>query len=298
METFANFWKPLAELLSKPIFSQTSSNLSVGMLIYLIFGTWLIFFLSKFISRRVIEKLLNRHGTDRGVSHAVGSIFRYVFLFVGLVIIVQSTGVDLSALTVLVGALGVGIGFGLQSITNNFISGIIILFERPIKVGDRVELPELDNLAGDVVNISARSTTIITNDNIAILIPNSKFVSDTVINWSYNDANVRFKIPVGVSYKEDPEVIREILLEVASKHPGVLKKPAADVLFDEYAESSLNFILRVCTSDYTRSPNLFKSELYFEIFKEFKKRNIEIPYPQHDVYIKQFAKGTIDEQNI
>lgn len=296
METFADFWKAVTELLSKPIFSQTSSNLSVGMLIFLVLGTWFIFFLSKFISRRVIERLLNRRGTDRGVSHAVGSIFRYVFLFVGLVIIVQSTGVDLSTLTVLVGALGVGIGFGLQSVTNNFISGIIILFERPIKVGDRVELPELDNLAGDVVNISARSTTIITNDNIAILIPNSKFVSDTVINWSYNDANVRFKIPVGVSYNEDPEIVREILLDVANKHPGVLKLPGADVLFDEYADSSLKFTLRVFTTDYTRKPHLLKSQLYFEIFKEFKKKGIELPFPQRDVYIKQFAGGAIDEQ--
>ncbi|MDD2550576.1 MAG: mechanosensitive ion channel [Bacteroidales bacterium] len=296
METFADFWKAVTELLSKPIFSQTSSNLSLGMIIYLILGTWLIFFLAKLISRRVIERLLNRRGTDRGVSHAVGSIFRYVFLFVGLVIIVQSTGVDLSTLTVLVGALGVGIGFGLQSVTNNFISGIIILFERPIKVGDRVELPELDNLAGDVVNISARSTTIITNDNIAILIPNSKFVSDTVINWSYNDANVRFKIPVGVSYNEDPEIVREILLDVANKHPGVLKLPGADVLFDEYADSSLKFTLRVFTTDYTRKPHLLKSQLYFEIFKEFKKKGIELPFPQRDVYIKQFAGGAIDEQ--
>ncbi|MDY0347532.1 MAG: mechanosensitive ion channel [Tenuifilaceae bacterium] len=296
METFVDLWKTITDLLGRPIFSQTSSNLSVGMLIFLVLGTWFIFFLSKFISRRVIERLLNRRGTDRGVSHAVGSIFRYAFLFVGLIIVVQSTGIDLSALTVLVGAFGVGIGFGLQSITNNFISGIIILFERPIKVGDRVELPELDNLAGDVVNISARSTTIITNDNIAILIPNSKFVSDTVINWSYNDANVRFKIPVGVSYNEDPEIVREILLDVANKHPGVLKLPGADVLFDEYADSSLKFTLRVFTTDYTRKPHLLKSQLYFEIFKEFKKKGIELPFPQRDVYIKQFAGGAIDEQ--
>lgn len=291
METFNDFWQTLTEFLSRPIFSQANSNLSVGMLLYIVVGLFLVFFLSKLISRLVVVKLLNRYGTDRGVSHAVGSIFRYVFLFVGLIIVIQSTGIDLSALTFLAGALGVGIGFGLQSITNNFISGIIILFERPIKVGDRVELPELDNLAGDVVNISARSTTIITNDNIAILIPNSKFVSDTVINWSYNDANVRFKIPVGVSYNEDPEVVREILLDVANKHPGVLKQPGADVLFDEYAESSLNFILRVFTSDYTRKPHILKSQLYFEIFKEFKNRGIELPFPQRDVYIKQFERG-------
>ncbi|HDP55364.1 MAG TPA: mechanosensitive ion channel [Bacteroidetes bacterium] len=297
MKTFSDFWQIITEFLSKPIFSHEGSRLSVGMILFLVIGSWLVFFLSKLISRLVIEKILNRHGTDKGVSHAIGAIFRYIFLFVGLVVVIQSTGIDLSALTVLAGALGVGIGFGLQNVTNNFISGIIILFERPIKVGDRVELPELDNLAGDVVNISARSTTIITNDNIAIIIPNSKFVSDTVINWSYNDANVRFKIPVGVSYKEDPEVVKEILLDVTSKHPGVLKHPAPDVLFDEYADSSLNFILRVFTTKFSRTPHILKSQLYFEIFKQFKKKGIEIPFPQRDVYIKQMVDNKVNLPN-
>jgi small-conductance mechanosensitive channel len=202
-------------------------------------------------------------------------------------VVIQATGIDLSALTVLAGALGVGIGFGLQNVTNNFISGIIILFERPIKVGDRVELPELNNLTGDVINISARSTTINTNDNITIVVPNSKFVSDTVINWSYNDGNVRVSIPVGVAYKEDPEVIREILVDVAKAHPGVLTKPEPDVLFDEYGDSSLNFLLRIYTNRYSRTPRILKSELYFAIFRKFKEKGIEIPFPQRDVYIKE-----------
>ncbi|MDX9847981.1 MAG: mechanosensitive ion channel [Tenuifilaceae bacterium] len=237
--------------------------------------------------------MLKRYGTEKGVSHAIGTIFRYVFVFVGLVIVIQSTGIDLSALTVLAGALGVGIGFGLQNMTNNFISGIIILFERPIKIGDRVELPELDNLTGDVVNISARSTTIITNDNIAILVPNSKFISDTVINWSYNNSEVRFNIPVSVAYKEDPEVVREILVAVAKSHPGVLQNPSPDVLFDEYGDSSLNFLLRIYTDEYSRKPRVLKSELYYEIFKKFKEKGIEIPFPQRDVYIKEHKKGEV-----
>lgn len=223
----------------------------------------------------------------RGVSHAIGTIFRYIFVFIGLIVVIQSTGIDLSALTVLAGALGVGIGFGLQNVTNNFISGIIILFERPIKVGDRVELPELDNLTGDVVNISARSTTINTNDNITIVVPNSKFVSDAVINWSYNDTNVRFNIPVGVSYKEDPEVVKQILIDVAKAHPGVLINPPPDVLFDEYGDSSLNFLLRIYTNEFSRKPRVLKSDLYYAIFKKFKEKGIEIPFPQRDVYIKE-----------
>ncbi len=289
METFSDILHAIGEFFSKPIFSLENSRLTVGMIIYLVVGTWLIFFISKLISRVFVVRLLNKYGTERGVSHAVGAIFRYVFVFVGLIIVIQSTGIDLSALTILAGALGVGIGFGLQNITNNFISGIIILFERPIKVGDRVELPELDNLTGDVINISARSTTIITNDNIAILVPNSKFVSDTVINWSYNDADVRFNFPVGVSYKEDPQVVKKHLIEVAKMHPGVLDTPAPDVLFEGFGESSLDFNLRVYSNAYSRKPKVLKSELYYEIFKMFKEKGIEIPFPQRDVYVKQFV---------
>ncbi|HOP04603.1 MAG TPA: mechanosensitive ion channel [Tenuifilaceae bacterium] len=287
MESINEVLESIRQFLNYTVFSNGASKLTIGNILYLIFGTWLVFFLSKLIRRLVIDKLLAKYGTDKGVSHAIGAIFRYVFVFVGLIIVFQTTGIDLSALTVLVGALGVGIGFGLQNVTNNFISGIIILFERPIKVGDRVELPELDNIIGNVVNISARSTTIITNDNIAIIVPNSKFISDTVINWSYNDANVRFNIPVGVAYKEDPEVVREILLEVALSHPGVLKKPAPDVIFDEYADSSINFSLRVYTTEFANYPRILKSELYYAIFRKFKEKGIEIPFPQQDVYIKQ-----------
>ncbi len=291
MESFADFYRMVVDFLSKPVFSTADSRLSIGMLLYLVLGSWLIIFLSKLLSRLVVERLLQKYGTEKGVSHAIGTIFRYIFVFIGLMVVIQSTGIDLSALTVLAGALGVGIGFGLQNVTNNFISGIIILFERPIKVGDRVELPELENLTGDVVNISARSTTINTNDNITIVVPNSKFVSDTVINWSYNDASVRFNIPVGVSYKEDPEEVKQILIDVAKAHPGVLVNPSPDVLFDEYGDSSLNFLLRVYTNEYSRTPRVLKSDLYYAIFKKFKEKGIEIPFPQHDVYIKENASA-------
>lgn len=294
MDVIVEFFSAMGEFLSRPIFSQGSSKVSVGMILYLIVGTWLIFFIAKLISRLIIERLLKKYGTQEGVSHAVGTIFRYVFVFIGLLVIIQSTGIDLSALTVLAGALGVGIGFGLQNVTNNFLSGIIILFERPIKIGDRVELPELENLTGDVVNISARSTTIVTNDNIAILIPNSKFVSDSVINWSYTDANVRFNIPVGVAYKEDPKVIRKILIDVAKEHPGVLKYPEPDVLFDEFGDSSLNFLLRIWTTKFSRTPRVLRSELYYDIFEKFKEKGIEIPFPQRDVYVKQFSGNEPD----
>ena len=197
----------------------------------------------------------------------------------------------MSTLNVLFGALGVGIGFGLQNIANNFISGLIILFERPIKIGDRIEVGDIN---GDVMEISSRATTVLTNDNITVIVPNSEFISSQVINWSHSDRNVRFKIPVGVSYKEDPEKIRSILLGVASDHPGILRKPDTLVLFDEYGENSLNFNLVVWTTDYINRPNVLKSEMYYEIFKRFKKEGIEIPFPQRDIHLKSgFEKESL-----
>ena len=139
---------------------------------------------------------------------------------------------------------------------------------------------------GDVVKISARSTIILTNDNIAIIVPNSQFIDNSVINWSYNDGNIRFNIPVGVSYKEDPEKIKKILLEVVERNSGVLKQPKPDVLFDKYNDSSIDFNLRVWTTEYTNRPSVLRSQLYYEIFRRFKEENVEIPFPQRDLHIR------------
>jgi len=170
----------------------------------------------------------------------------------------------------------------LQNITNNFVSGIIILFERPIKVGDRIELEDIE---GDVIKISLRSTTIVTNDNISVIVPNSKFISSTIINWSHNDRNVRFNVPIGVSYGSDPEKVKSLLLEVAEGEKTVLKNPIPDVIFNEFGDSSLNFSLRVWTQKHITTPQVLKSKLYFQIFKVFKENGIEIPFPQRDVHL-------------
>jgi small-conductance mechanosensitive channel len=175
------------------------------------------------------------------------------------------------------------VGFGLQNITGNFFSGLIILVERPIKVGDRIEV---GSVSGDVARISLRATTIITNDNIAIIVPNSDFINSRVTNWSYTDRDVRFKYRVGVSYKSDPDLVRRVLLEVAAGHPGVLKLPAADVLLQEFGDSALNFELRVWTREYTTRPGVLQSELNYEIVKALKAHAIEIPFPQRDVHIR------------
>jgi small-conductance mechanosensitive channel len=271
------------EVLNSPLITLGGIDITAWRILYFVILLFLLIFISKRIRNWLVHKILTKSTLDLGTRTAIGTITRYTIILIGLIIILQSIGIDLSTLTVLAGALGVGIGFGLQTVTNNFVSGIIILFERPIKVGDRIEV---GNISGDVVRISMRATTVLTNDNISVIVPNSEFISSQVINWSHNDRNVRFNIPVGVSYKEDPQKIKEILLSVANDNEAVLKKPVPDVIFNEFGESSINFDLRVWTTQLIQKPHILKSQLYFEIFKRFRKDGIEIPFPQRDLHIK------------
>ncbi len=277
------FIEQLWQTINKTIFSLGNFNLSIWTLFYLLLFLFLLFFVTSILKKWFIYKVFAKSNIELGVRIAVGTIVRYLFVLIGLFVILQTLGIDLSSVTILAGALGVGIGFGLQNVTNNFVSGLIILFERPIKVGDRIEV---GNISGDVNKISMRATQIITNDNISVIVPNSEFISSTVINWSHSDRNIRFNIPVGVSYNEDPEKIKKLLLEVADENSGVLKNPLSEVLFDKYDDSSINFNLRVWTTEYISKPQVLKSQLYYEIFKRFRTAGIEIPFPQRDIHIK------------
>ena len=283
MKDIEKIWSDIKAFFDVHLFTAGSTSITLWSLISFLILTWLLFYLTNKLKNWIVYKILSNSKIELGVRLAVGTIIRYLVLVLGLIIVLQTVGIDLSTLTILAGALGVGIGFGLQNVTNNFVSGIIILFERPIKVGDRIQVGDVN---GDVVNISMRSTTVVTNDNISVIVPNSEFISSTVVNWSHTDRNVRFNILVGVSYNADPEKVKQILLDVADKEEGVLKSPKPDVLFDEFADSSLNFKLRIWTSTYITTPGVLKSRLYFEIFKKLKENNIEIPFPQRDLHIK------------
>ncbi|PWL32237.1 mechanosensitive ion channel domain-containing protein [uncultured Roseivirga sp.] len=268
---------------NKTIFGKDENQVKLFDLIRFAFlFTLLVYFTSK-LKSIFVKQVLSKYSTDIGVSQSIGTIIQYVVIIIGAFIIIQNVGINLGSLNVLAGALGVGIGFGLQNIANNFISGLIILFERPIKVGDRIEV---GSVQGDVIKVSARATTVNTNDNISIIVPNSEFINQRVINWSHNDRSIRFHVPVGVSYNEDPAKIKKILLSVAEKNSDVLKRPAPDVLFVEYADSSLNFDLMIWTSTYINKPTVLKSQLYYEIFERFKEHGVEIPFPQRDLHLR------------
>ncbi len=242
---------------------------------------------SAHLARKIMhERVLSRTSIDPGLQYALSVGSGYVIFFVGLTIGLQSLGLDLTSVAFLGGAVGIGVGVGLQPVVNNFVSGLILLVERPIKVGDRVEI---EKLAGDVVRIAARSTWVRTNDNVVIIVPNSEFTSQRVTNWTANDRRVRISLPVGTSYSSDPKQVKQLLLKVAGEHSDVLAEPAADVIFTAFGDSSLNFELRVWTMTQVRTPQVLISDLYFAIFDLFKQEGVEIPFPQRDLHLRSVS---------
>jgi small-conductance mechanosensitive channel len=271
------------EIFDYPLFHVHGSTFTVGTLLYLIISAAIVLYASGRLKRWIVQGPFGRRQPDVGVRTAIGSIIRYLVVLVGFLVIVQTAGINLSSLTILVSAFGIGIGFGLQNVTNNFVSGLIILLERPIKVGDRIEVGEV---MGEIAKISPRATTVQSNDNISHIVPNSEFITSRVINWSHSDLNVRLHLPVGVSYGSDPETVKRLLLEVAAEHSGVLREPPPDLIFKGFGDSSLDFDLRIWTTVYISRPAILKSDLYFAIWKKFKENGIEIPFPQRDIHIK------------
>ena len=281
------FLSDILQVFNKPIFKIGESEINIGTIIVFFLSFYILIFASKKVRKILLHKILARSKLKKNFRETIANSVRVFILLIGTIIIIQAVGIDLSALSLLAGALGVGIGFGFQKVTDNLISGLTILIEEPIKVGDRVEVGEV---TGDVVNISLRSTTIITNDNISIIVPNSEFISSKVINWSHNSRVVRFILPIGVSYGEDPEKIRELLMEVADENPNVHKEPKPKIFFEGFGDSSLNFSLGIWTSSHVDKPEIIKSEIYFAVFSKFKKNNVVIPFPQRDVHIKSEKK--------
>ena len=226
-------------------------------------------------------KFLNRSGMEVGLQDSITTITVYAIWMFGILIALHVFGISSASLTVAFGALGIGLGFGLQNIFNNFISGIILLFERPIQVGDDVEI---NGTWASVKKINVRSTVVQTYDNASLIIPNSEFISSQVTNWSFKDKRIRIKIVVGVAYGSDVALTRDTLIEIAHRTPKVLKHPAPDVLFSDFGDSALIFKLRV----WTDIDNMLKAgtAIRFEIDRLFREKGIEIAFPQRDIHIR------------
>ncbi len=269
--------------LARPLFTIGQVAVSPEFLIKTFIFLLLLVFVARKSRRLLRVYVLDRFAMEEGHKYALETATEYLIFIAGLAVGLESAGINLNSLALVGGALGIGVGFGLQPIVNNFVSGLVLLFEGPVKVGDRVQIADLN---GDVVRIGARSTWVRTNDNIIVVMPNSEFVIKPVINWTATDRQVRFSLPVGVSYGSDPQQVREVLLAVAAANPDVLNVPAPDVIFTDFGDSSLNFDLRVWSITKVQTPLILKSDLYFATFAAFKEHGIEIPFPQRDLHLR------------
>ncbi len=262
-----------------PLGNQKYSVLDFFILIGLLAG---VITLTRTVSRVLKSKLLSATGLNRAVQDTTALIVNYTLIFLGTIVVLQVWGLDLSSLTVFASVLGVGIGLGLQGIAKEFVSGLVLIFERPIQVGDFVEV---DGLMGTVERISVRSTEIRTLDQISVILPNSRFLESEVINWSHSSPISRLKIPVGVAYGSNLEAVRKALIDTAKSHRDILSIPSPQVFFDEFGDSSLNFNLLVWISKPYKQFQI-KSDLYFNIDSKFREEGIEIPFPQRDLHFR------------
>jgi len=242
-----------------------------------------VFWISSRTKRFLFNRLLADSGLDRSLQYAIAQILSNIVLVVGIFIVLENTGIHLAALTVFAGAVGVGIGFGLQNIASNFISGLVILAERPITIGDRVEVA---GIVGRVQQIRARSTVILTGDNIAMIVPNSKFIDSPVTNWHYGDPRVRFRLPVGVAYGSDVNKVQEALIAAAREHSATLNDPEPTAFLEKFGDSTIDFELVVWTQEMSYKPRRFRSDLNYLIYKHLTAAGVEIPNPQRDLHIK------------
>src|SRR5262249_26308896 len=214
--------------------------------------------LTRFVGRFVPDRLLARTHLAVGARYAVGRVAGYIVFFIGAMLTLNSLGVNATSLAAFGAALGVGLGFGLQDIVKNFVAGIIVLVERPIMVGDRIQL---EKTIGDVVEIRTRSTVVRTNDEVYLIVPNAKFISETITNWSFRSNRIRVKVPIGVASTSNPRQVEEALLAAAARSQNVLSEPPPAVFFRAFGEYTLNFQLLCWTSVMLHKTPSFESEM-------------------------------------
>ncbi len=270
------------QTLEQNIFNLGESQYSAIDLLFLLIFTIALLFFIRIFTVLFKRNILSKTGANNALQSIITTVFQYVLSFLCIIILWQIWGFDVSSLAILVSVLGVGIGFGLQNIANNFISGLIITIERPIQIGDFIKVGDLQ---GKVQKIGSRSTVIKTMDKVSIIVPNSRFLESDVINWNYDDPVSRLRIPIGVAYGSNIKKVRLALLEAVKSHPDVLVTPRPQVWFREFADSSLNFEVGVWISEPARQLQL-KSEINYRIAASLYRHNIEIPFPQRDFHLR------------
>ena len=273
------------------------ADLTMGQLLQMIVALVSVVLAARLVSELVKRLIFKPMRLNRGRREAAATLLTYLLVAVGGVSVLQAFRIELASLTLFAGTLGIGIGIGLQTLASHFVSGLILLFEQPIKVGDFVEV---DGLLGTVEKISARSTIVRTLDRVSVIVPNSRFIDNNVVNWSYEDPKSRIHMAVGVAYGSDMMIVTEALLAAARRESRVLRQPSPKVWFTEFGDSSLNFELLVWIDDPIETAPI-RSALNYAIAAELNQRNVEIPFPQTDIHLKdidrlQGALGSSDSQ--
>lgn len=259
-----------------------SLSLTLGYVIIFVLAIWFSFLLSRFIRFVLDEDVYPRMDLGGGVSYAVSTMVHYVVLVVGFMIALAVLGIELSKFTIIAGAFGIGIGFGLQTIINNFVSGLIMLFERPVKVGDSVQIGQH---LGELKQIGLRASVLRKVDGSDVILPNSMLISGEVINWTMSDKRRRIDIPVGVSYGTDAKMVMELLTSVAANEPDIIDDPAPVTLFKGFGDNSIDFELRGWTED-TEHWVALRSKLVTAVYAALNDANVEIPFPQRDLHLR------------
>ncbi|HEY9850492.1 MAG TPA: mechanosensitive ion channel domain-containing protein [Leptolyngbyaceae cyanobacterium] len=274
-------WEYLHQVITSPI-KIGEAAISISSVIKLIFSLLLVLFICRILKQFLKEQVLARMRIDRGNREAISTIISYGVGTLGFLVVLQLSGFNIASLAVIAGGLGVGIGFGLQDVTKNFVSGVTLLIERKLKVGDFVEF---DGMTGYIKEISIRSTTIKTFSGGDVVVPNSELVNDRILNWSLEDFTGRIDIPVSVAYDSDPVLVTETLLKSAYMEPAVLYEPPPRVIFVGFGENGLNFLLWVWVHRIDDRVTI-KSSLNFILDYNLRQQGITCPFPQRDLWLR------------
>jgi small-conductance mechanosensitive channel len=266
-------------------------EVSLGAVVLFFLTIWVAVLISRFLRFVLEEDVYPRVDLGGGVSYAVSTMLHYSILVLGFLIAVSVLGVDFTKFALIAGAVGIGIGFGLQNIINNFVSGLILLFERPVKVGDNIQI---DTHMGSLRQIGLRASVLRKLDGSDVIVPNSRLISEEVTNWTLSDNERRIEIKVGVAYGSDPALVKSLLQKAASTIPDVLTDPPPRAIFTGFGDNSLDFELRAWTDD-TDAWVALRSDIVTDIYARLNEAGVEFPFPQRDIHLRSIDKGAADE---
>jgi small-conductance mechanosensitive channel len=260
-------------------------SISLGGVLLFLFSVWLAFWVAKTVRLVLQDEILPKVSLPRGVANSVSSLTYYAMVLLGLMVALAAAGFEVGQLAIVVGALSVGIGFGLQNVVNNFVSGLILMFERPIQPGDVVEV---SGTSGKVREIGMRATTLSTFEGADVVVPNGVLLNEKLINWTLSDMDRRIDVNVGVAYGNDPRRVLELLMEVTRSTPGIATEPAPAILFSGFGPNSLDFAIRSWTNNFGDWVKI-RSDLHVRVYEALRHAGIEIPFPQQDLHLKTIS---------